>query len=548
MLLQSLTHYQRDRKRLGQIVAVLIRYGLAEQLERYEPDFVKRLLSHEDVGDLAKLPLGERVRRACQELGPTFIKFGQVLSTRPDVVSKEVATALQALQSNTAPSPIEKVIALIEQELGEPLQELFAEFERSPLASASIGQVHRAVLHDGRQVVVKVQHPGIEEIVKTDLEILIHLARFLEERDETIRAYNPTAIAEDSKRTLMRELDFRRELRNQQAFERNFAENPDVHIPDTVPELSSQRVLTMELLDGYSIGEFERLQAEGHDPSQLAQVGAHAFLTMVFEHRLFHADPHPGNVFVLRDGRIALLDFGMVGRLDDDLLDDLLDLLIGFVDSDGQAIARAVQNLAAVPADSDPVALRRDLAEMQDELAATPIDQLNVAQVLEQFTALVRTHRIRMPASIALLIKVLIMLDGTSRDLDRSFSLMDLLQPHCERAIRRRNSPRAQMRKAIETGRDWSRFLGRLPGTLDELAQNLQRRDLSINLQHRGMEATVDRLVSGILCAAMLLGGSLLWALQAPPTLFGISLLGLLATGVALVHGVRLLLQIGRRP
>ena len=547
MLLHSLANYQRDRKRLGQIVAVLIRYGLAEQLQRYEPDFVKRFLRHEDVGDLAQLALGERVRLACQELGPTFIKFGQVLSTRPDVVSREVANALQALQSNTEPSPEAQVVALIESELEGSIDGLFAEFERKPLASASIGQVHRATLQDGRRVVVKVQHPGIEEMVKTDLDILIHLARFLEERDETIRSYNPARLAEESKRTLMRELDFRRELRNQQSFERNFADNPDVHIPGTVPERSSQRVLTMELLDGYSIGDKERLKADGQDPSRLARIGADAFLSMVFEHRLFHADPHPGNVFVLQGGRIGLLDFGMVGRLDDDLLDDLIDLLVGFVKTDGQAIGRAVQNLAAVPADCDTAALRRDLAEMQLEFAETPIDQLDVAQVLEQFTALVRTHRVRMPPSIGLLIKVLIMLDGTSRELDRNFSLMDLLQPHCERAIQQRHSPRAQMRKAISAGRDWSRFLERLPGTLDELAQNLQKRDLSLNLQHRGMEATVDRLVSGILCAAMLLGGSLLWALKAPPTLLGVSILGLLATAVALVHGIRLLLQLGRR-
>ncbi|HRV80628.1 MAG TPA: AarF/ABC1/UbiB kinase family protein [Planctomycetota bacterium] len=547
MLLTSLSSYQRDGKRLAQIVAVLVRYGLAERLERIEPDFLKRWLHHEDVKELAGLPLGERVRRACEELGPTFIKIGQILSTRPDVVSLEVARELESLQSGTPASPVEGVIEILEEDLGAPMEELFAEFERVPLASASIGQVHLATLHDGTPVVVKVQHPGIAAKVRVDLNILVHLARFLEEHDTELRDFGPLALAEEAKRTVLGELDFRRELRNQQAFERNFADNPQVRIPATFPELSGPRVLTMEWVDGYSVREQDRLVADGFDPKQLAWVGAHAFLTMVFEDRLFHADPHPGNVFVQSNGRLALLDFGMVGRLDEELLDQLVDLMIGFVGSDAQALAHTVQRMSLMPAGVHQAELRRDLAELQAETANTPFDQLDMVELLDRFTNLVRTHHIRLPPTISLLIKVLIMLDGTSRSLDRSFSLMELLRPYCERAIKKRHSPREQIRRAFETGRDWTRFLGRLPGTLDDIAERLQNQNMRIDLQHQGLEATVDRLVSGILCAAMLLGGSILWALKAPPTIFGISVLGFVGTGLALVHGVRLLLQLGKR-
>lgn len=545
MRLTSLAHYQRDGKRLATIVSVLVRYGLADRLVKVEPDFVKRWLKHEDLEELAKLGLGDRIRRACEELGPTFIKIGQILSTRPDVVPQEIATALESLQTQTPASESDSIIAIVEDELGGSVAELFAHFETTPLASASIGQVHRARLHDGTEVVVKVQHPGIEEIVNVDLNILIHLARFFEEHDPDLQIYGPLALAEEAKRTLQRELDFRRELRNQQAFERSFEDDANVVIPATYPDLSSRRVLTMQLLEGYSIRETERLLSDGHDPARLALTGAHAFLKMVFQDRLFHADPHPGNVFVLTDGRIGLLDFGMVGRLDEDLQDDLLDLLIGFVGQDVSGISRAVQHLGSIPADCDQTQLRRDLGELQSELSHVPFDELEATVLLDQFTSLIRNHRIRLPATISMLIKVLAMLDGTSRQLDREFSLTELLGPYCKDAIRKRWSPRVQARRAYETGRDWTRFLVGLPRVLDNITQRLSRQALTVDLEHKGLEATVDRLVSGILCAAMLLGGSIMWALGAPPTLFGISVLGLVATLLALLHGIRLLSKLG---
>jgi ubiquinone biosynthesis protein len=545
MRLTSLTHYQRDGKRLAQIISVLVRYGLAERLVKVEPEFVKRWLKHEGLGELAKLPLGHRIRLACEELGPTFIKIGQILSTRPDVVPKSVALALEELQANTPASPTSDVSAIVEEQLGGPITEKFAYFDETPLASASIGQVHGARMHDGTPVVVKVQHPGIEDRVHVDLNILIHLARFFEEHDPELRAYSPLALAEEAKRTLLRELDFRRELRNQQAFERNFEDTPEVVIPETYPELSARRVLTMQHLDGFSIREIDRVVAHGHDPARLALIGAHAFLKMVFQDRMFHADPHPGNVFVLPDGRLGLLDFGMVGRLDEDLLDDLLDLLVGFVQKDTGAIARAVHHLGSVPLDCDQAMLKRDLAELQVEMSDIPMGDLDATLLLDQFTALVRNHRIRLPATISMLIKVLVMLDGTSRRLDRNFSLTELLHPYCKEAIRRRLSPRTQARRALETGKDWSRFLVRLPRVLDNFTQRIQQQALSVDLEHKGLEATVDRLVSGVLCSAMLLGGSIMWALSAPPTLFGVSVLGFVATALALLHGVRLLIKLG---
>ncbi len=548
MQITSLPQYKRDGKRFVEITSTLVKYGFAQQLNRIEPEFVRKWLGHEVIGDVATSSLGERFRMACEELGPTFIKLGQVLSTRPDVVPPEVAIELEKLQSGTTPDSPETVREIVESELGGTLDELFSEFDTTALASASIGQVHVAQLLDGSSVVVKVQHPGIEERVNVDFDILSALAGFFEEHDETLRSLQIRAVAEEARRMLNNELDFRRELRNLETFGRSFEDNDAVHFPVAVSELSSRRVLTMERLDGFSVADTERLEADGHDRRGLALIGARVFMDMVFRDGSFHADPHPGNVFVLLDGRLGLIDFGMVGRIDDDMRDNLLDLLVGFAHADVKEIGRAVRRLGTFPSDVDDAALRRDISELQGELASTPIRDMNIAALLEQFTGILRDHRILLPPSVSMLIKVLVMLEGTSRNLDRNFSLMEVVQPYCEKMLLRRASPKAQAKRAFDTGREWMRLAERMPSLLDVVARRFERGQMKIDMVHTGLENNVNRLVSGILCAAMLLGGSMLWALKAPPVMWGIPIAGVAATAIALTHGIRILRSIRKRP
>ncbi|MEM6673612.1 MAG: AarF/ABC1/UbiB kinase family protein [Planctomycetota bacterium] len=548
MKLTNLPQYRRDGARFVEITATLVKFGFAGHLERFEPEFVKRWLGHEDLDQVASRPIGERMRLACEELGPTFIKLGQILSTRPDVVPSEVAKDLEKLQSSAPADPPDEVRKTVEEELGRPIEELFDAFDLEPIASASIGQVHRARTHGGRDVVVKVRHPGIEERVEVDFDILHGLAGFLEDRDETMRSFQVQSVVDEARRTIQRELDFRRELRNLEAFRRAFADREDVHFPEPFEELSSRRVLTMEFLDGDSVANEERLDADGFDRKQLALTGAELYLDMVFRDGAFHADPHPGNVFVLIDGRLALVDFGMVGRIDAEMRDDLLDLLVGFVRADQREIERAVRRIGVVPSDVDESALRHDIGELQSELASQPIGEMDVAALLEQFTSMLRRHGIQLPAAASLLVKLLIMLEGTSRHLDPQFSLMEVLKPYCEQLVIRRASPRAQAKRAFDAGRDWMRFIERLPSLLDDASRRLERGQMKVDMIHSGLEATVDRLVSGLLCASLLVGGSMLWALKAPPVLYGVPVVGVLATGIAMIHGIRILRSIGRSP
>lgn len=545
--IDSIHHLHQGGARFLTIASVLLRFGLADQLERFEPGFVKRWLRHEDVGDLAGLPLGERARLACEELGPTFIKIGQILSTRPDVVSPAVAAELAKLQSSTPAEPFEDVRSVVEESLGRSLEELFRFFNPVPLASASIGQVHVAELPDGQEVVVKVRHSGLEARVRTDFDVVMALAEFLNEHDDRLRAFQLPIVAEEVRRTLLAELDFRSERRHMERFQRSFEEDPSVVIPALYGRLCSDSVLTMELLPGYSIGERDRLERDGHDRSRLARDGARIFLEMVFRDGVFHADPHPGNLLVLPDGRIGLLDFGMVAYLGEELRDHLVDLLVAFVRRDSHALARAVEELASVPGTADRSRLRRDLSEFQSQVSGVPLEELSTTATLNDFTGLLRRHRILLPAPVSMLVKVLVMLDGTSQSLDRNVSVLELVQPYCEELIQRRSGIRAVAGRAARMTREWVRVSERVPTLLDDLARRLERGQMHVDLVHTGLETTVNRLVSGILCAAMLLGGAVLWALRAPPVIFGIPIVGVLASSLALVHGLRLLFQIRSR-
>lgn len=544
--LRSIPQLRRDGSRLVTISSTLLRFGFAQQLAQLEPEFIRRWLRHDVSTEHAGLSVGERLCGAFEELGPTFVKLGQILSTRPDIVPPEVAQDLRRLQSDALTDSEGDVRRQIEAELGGPIESLFQSFDATPMASASIAQVHAVTLKDGTPAVVKVQHPGIQERLRADLDALSTLAAVLDRCDGELSGFQLPLVVEELRRSLMAELDFRQELRTMERFRRAFGGDPCVKIPKPIAGLSSRRVLTMERVDGYSVALTDRLRSDGHDLEQLALVGARLFLEMVFSEGAFHADPHPGNLFVDREGRIVLLDFGMVGVIDHEIREQLVDLIIALVKEDQDGVQAAVRQIATVPGETDQGRLWRDLGSLQQEVTQKPISELCVTDLLEQFTGILRRHRILLPPSISMLIKVLVMLEGTSRALDPKFSLLRILTPYCEDLLRQRRAPRARARRALRTGRTWARLGARLPKVLERLSLQIEEGSVPVHLEHKGLESTVDRLVSGVLCAAMLLGGSAMWGLRAPPVLLGAPVVGVLMTTLGLVHGLRLLYQLGR--
>lgn len=546
MQLTSIPQYVNNAKRFREIVRVLAKYGLAEWISDSHPEFIKNLLTGAGGQQLSGLSRSARIRMALTELGPTFIKLGQMLSTRVDLIGPELADELAELQSNTPADMPEQVRETITAELGKPPEELFARFDLQAMASASIGQIHRATLPDGQVVVVKVQHDGIQDRVTNDLEILIALAHLAETHAPQLRAYQPIATATEFRRTLLRELDFTRELRNLQQFTDNFEGDESVHIPAPFPEFSSRRVLTMERLEGISVSDAAALRASGVDLNEFARCGANMFLEMIFRDGFYHADPHPGNLMMLDGGVVGVLDCGMAGRVDDDLRQEFEDLLLAAVQRDSRELTDIIVRLGSVPPELERRTLQAEVGEFLADYAGQSLDSFDLSGALNGMVDIIRRYQIILPTSCSMLLKVLVMLEGTSRQLDPGFSLAELIQPYYAKAIQRRFSPKKLMHKAQRRGRDWDRLIEAAPRDLADILDRVKRGTFDVNLEHRRLETTINRLVLGILSAALFIGSTQLWSRAAPPVIAGVSVFGALGYALAAFLGYRLLVAIKR--
>jgi ubiquinone biosynthesis protein len=530
----------RNLDRLREIMTVLAKYGLVDWLGRVDSRWARSILRRAGTAELAAKPTAERVRHALAELGTTFIKFGQILSTRPDLVGPEMAAELAKLQTSAPADSIDTVRKTFTDELGLPPETVFESFDAKPLASASIAQVHTARLKGGERVVVKVQHPGITERVVSDLDILRKLAEWGEKYSSQLRLYQPTAAVAQLRDTLMNELDFRMERRNLDRFNRHFAKDARVRFPRAHGELSGKRVLTMEYLDGVPGRDLERIRGTGADPGQIALVGANVYLDMVFRDGFYHADPHPGNFLVLPESVLGIIDCGMVGRLDTDLREEIESILMSIVSRDSQRLADGFVRLGSVPPDFDRNLLRADIDNFLTEYADLPLEELDLGAALKGITDIIRAHRILLPVSISLLLRLLIMLDGTGRQMNAAFSLAEVLRPYYLKLLRRRYSPRRMLRELQRSYRDWAYLAESLPRDLSALLRRIGVGSFEMHLEHRRLERTVDRLVQGVLIAALLLGSSLLWAQQAPPVLWDVPVAGVLGFLAAVALAMRL--------
>ena len=544
MKITTIPQVYRNANRWREILTILSKYGLAGWIGRFELPVVKGILKTRDGETLAHLSRETRIRLAIEELGPTFIKLGQILSTRPDQVGLPLAEELQKLQTDVPADAADAVRTTIESELEAPLESLYVDFDTTPIASASIGQVHRARLASGADVVVKVQHAGIQRRMEVDLDILAGLAQLAEMLPE-LAPYRPQAMVIEFRRVVRRELDFSREVRNLELFARNLRRNHHVRIPRSYPELSTERVLTMEWLDGWRFSDPQLAIESRCDLAQVARYGAEMYLEMIFHHGFYHADPHPGNLIVLDDGTIGLLDFGMVGRLDEAMREDIESMLLAIVSQDAQLLTSLVMRLGAVPAGLDEAALSVDLSEFVAHYANQPIDAFDLAGALSEMVEIIQRYHIVLPSSLAMLIKVLVMLDGTGQLLAPQFSLMELVAPYQKKMMQRRLSPARQLRKMRRFYSEFEQLFEILPRRLRDILQQVDAGKFDVHLDHRGLEPSVNRLVLGMMTSALFLGSSLLLA-QDVWLFHGISVPGVLGIGLSIFLGWRLLRAIGK--
>ncbi len=562
MKISTIPRLYRNVRRWQEIIVILRRYGLADWLSRLQLDFIRDWIKDDAGVPLASYTRETRIRMAITELGPTFIKLGQVLSLRPDLVGSALATELTQLQTQVPADSIESVRETIQADLGKSVEEVFQSFEETSIASASIGQVHRARLHDGTSVVVKVQHYNIQNKVREDMEVLAGLAG-LAERIPELAAWQPRSLVEQLSRSLKRELSFTRELNNLLVFEKEFGKFEGLRIPKPFPKLSSSRVLTMERLDGQSIAEFKASEEQLASPlsDALPRRAAELYMEMIFVKGIYHADPHPGNVLVLADGSLGLLDFGMVGRIDDTLRETIEEMLLAISSSDSTLLTILVKRVGKPPFKLDDASLSIDVAELVATYGSQPLDAFDLTGVLNDVTDILHRHRISLPQQTALLLKTLVTLEGTIGQLNPSFSLLEVMKPFFRKMWLRRLSPRRQTRRMRRIYFELEGLLEKLPSQVSGLVEMVRQGKLDVHLSHRGLSPSINRMVLGLLTSSLLLGSSILLAFKVPPLLFlkrnpespsgpmglqDLSLLGLVGFVVSLLVSFRLLLAINK--
>ena len=544
MRIRAIPQIYHNMNRWGEILSILSKYGLAGWISRFEIGFTKSFFKNRNGQILADESSETRIRLAIEELGPAFIKLGQIMSTRPDVVGSELALELEKLQANVAADSYADVEGIIKEELGKGIDDLFADFSELPVASASIGQVHHARLKTGEEVAVKVQHLDIQKTVRVDLDILSGLAQ-LAERIPELKPYRPQATVSEFQRAMQRELDFTRERRHLEQFAQAFQENEQITIPKAYAELSTDRVLVMEWMEGTPLSSVEQIKAKGIDLYEISRTGAEIYLQMIFKHGLYHADPHPGNLLLMKDNTIGLLDFGMVARIDESLREDIEDMLLAIIEQDAQRLVSVVMRVGSVPTGLDEVGLSLDLADFVAHYAYQSIEQFEIGAALNEMFDIIRRFEIVLPASMTMLLKVLVMLEGTAQKLEPTFSLMEVIKPYQSKIAAQRYSPSRQYRKVRRLAYEMQQLIEVVPRRLRDILQQVESGRFDVHLDHRGLEPSVNRLVLGMLTSSLFIGSVLLvtnqvWQFR------GVSIPGALGLGLSLALGLRILRAISK--
>jgi ubiquinone biosynthesis protein len=534
----------RHHERLDEIGEVLARYGFAAWVQRgsglVSARVMKGLVDRHVDPDIVAMSDGERLRRALTELGTTWIKLGQMLSLRPDVVGDDVAMELSKLQATVAADPPGVALALVERELGAAVSELYEEFDPEPMASGSVAQVHRAALPDGTAVVVKVLHDGVEHRVLADLELMEAIATYLEHEDPAIAQMQPIVIVSEFSQMLHDAIDLSQELRNLERFTANFAGEPDVVIPTPYPDRSRRRVLTMSLISGARLTDRASVEATGWDPDVLVHRAADIYLEMIFRDSLYHADPQPGNLLLPDGSHVAILDFGDVGRISTMRKRQLEELVIAAGTHDLDGLIDVVVEITTPPPTVDMNQLRSQLDAWLNRYLLIGVGQLDMTVIMNTGMQLLRENGLVLPADLSLLFRALLELQGLGRGLNTEVRVAELLEPYMKRLLAERFDPRRLARHASRTFRGWDRLAASLPGDIEDIVQQIRAGKLAVDFRVRDADGAVDHLVDGLVAAASVLASAQLVSRRSAPTVGPISLPGLVAAGIGVLTWQRL--------
>jgi ubiquinone biosynthesis protein len=547
----------RDLGRLQHIVAVFIRHGLGDAARRLgwadALERAGRLVHWESAAELARLEPPLQMRRALEELGPTFVKLGQILAGRADLLGPAWIAEFEKLHSHVPSVPFDVLKAQLIEDLGQAPEKIFGWFDTHPLAAASIAQVHRARLKDGTEVVVKIRRPGICRVIEADLRLLESLAAMAAREWPDLQAYRPVELVRQFGHSLRRELDLANECRLAERIAANFSGNPGIVIPRVYWEWTRERVNVQEFIAGIPGDALARVDQEGLDRRLLAQRGAQAVMKMIVQDGLFHADPHPGNVFYLSDNRIAFIDFGMVGRLSPQRRDELLKLMLGLVQRDAPSVADVLLEWADGDSGAQESSLSADVDAFVDAYHGVPLAQLKLSSMLADVTGILRKHHLVLPSDLALLIKAFITVEGMGRNLDPGFHMASEALPLLRRALRARYHPKALAKRSWRSLNRLVDLFTRVPDDLARLLRSVRHGGVQVHIEIEGLQRVGDqldraasRLTLGLMVAALIIGSSIVMTVRGGPEIWGLPAFGLLGFTGACLGAAWLLRSIAR--
>ncbi|GAB5045915.1 ABC1 kinase family protein [Thermodesulfovibrio sp. TK110] len=553
------TYY--SAKRLQEIINVFIKHGFGQIIDQIHLGrfiALKKRIKSFGRWPYYKAPTAaERLRIAFEELGPTFIKLGQLLSSRPDLVSIAYAKEFKKLQDRVPPFETKKVYEIIEKELGVSIEKIFESINPEPLGSASIAQVHEAVLKDGKEVIVKVRRPGIKQQIMLDLTILHSLAKLIEKYVPESKIFDPVGIVEQFSRSITKELDFRREASNAVVFRENFKNDPKVYIPYVFREFTTEKILVMEKVKGIRIDDVESLKAKGFDIETLLNSLIDMYFKQIFDYGFFHGDPHPGNILIMDNSCIALVDFGIVQRIDEEFKEAYANVALAIINQNTEKLITEYLKLGIIPEEIDKEKLKKELKEDIEELLfpiyTYRIEEIKISELIESIMKVALKHRLRFLPELLLIDKVLIMLEGLTRQLCPKISIIELLKPYAKKIISKRLHLDFYLNKTLKALNEFKEAALNIPFQLKTLLRKAVKDEITVRMYHvnlpefiKDIDKASNKIAFALIVSAMILSSAIMHATEVKPLIYGISLFGLITGVFAFFLGLWLIISIIR--
>lgn len=536
-------------KRIKKLADVLMKYGFEEILSRSELEkrLPKRIVgwNREKIKDIKSRTIYERVRMALEEMGPAYVKFGQMLSNRNDILPEEMISELQKLQDKVEIQEVD-IRKKLAEELNIIPEEYFQSIDEEPMASASIGQVFRAVLKNGEKVVLKVRRDNIDNVVETDLVIMKDMAKFLEKYDVNAKNINLLYIVETFENMLKKELSLTNERKNIERFENNFKENEHIHVPVVYKELSNNRILCMEFIEGIKITDKEKLEEAGFNPKEIASLGLELYIKQVMKYGFFHADPHPGNIFLGKDGKVIFIDFGAMGTLYTYEIELLEEFTLNFLQKDVKKMIATIKELALDYNISDEKRLERGFYDILSMVDGTSLEEINLTEIMERVKTLLSQNQVLLSEDAYLLVKGIGQIEGIGRHLNPQLNIMQEIGKNAQEIMVKRMSPKYILEKGMGKVGEFSENWLTLPSDLKRLLEKIQNNELKHRHELVGFEnfqKITERLVMGLVVSSLIIGSSILVLANMPPHINGISVLGILGFIISGILGANMIMS-----